>query len=188
MPIFRSRHQAGLLAWVLLHPQEEFTLTELAKRLDVPVNTLHREVQRLTEAGLLNSRSVGRSRLLSANQTNRATAPLTRLLELTFGPQFVIAEEFDIPGAERVTIFGSWAERYHGTTGQPPHDIDVLVVGTASRADVYEAADAAAQRLGMQVNPVLRTSDQWNAGGEALVEQIKASPHVAVIPSEGDQA
>ena len=56
MPIFRSRHQADLLAWILLHPSEEYTLTELAKRLGVPVNTLHREVQRLTEAGLLTSR------------------------------------------------------------------------------------------------------------------------------------
>ena len=32
MPIFRSHHQAALLAWLLLHPEHEHTLTELAKR------------------------------------------------------------------------------------------------------------------------------------------------------------
>jgi len=190
MPIFRSRHQADLLAWILLHPREEYTLTDLAKRLGVPVNTLHREVQRLTQAGLLTSRSVGRSRLLSANPTNRATTPLTQLLELTFGPLVVIGEEFaDVPGVERVVIFGSWAERYDGTPGQPPNDVDVLIVGSPVRADIYDAADAAAARLGMQVNPALRTPEQWNAGGEALVDQIKSSPSVTVIPaSEGVHA
>jgi predicted nucleotidyltransferase len=184
MPIFRSRHQADLLTWVLLHPSEEYTLTELATRLGVPLNTLHREVQRLTDAGLLSSRSVGRSRLLSANPTNRASEPLTRLLELTFGPLVVIGEEFaDIPGVERVIIFGSWAERYRGTAGQPPNDVDVLVIGDPVRADLYDAADAASARLGMQVNPVTRSAEQWNAGGEALVDQIKSSPSVTVIPA-----
>jgi len=38
-PIFRSRHQATLLAWLLLHPEHEYTLTELAKRLDVLLTT-----------------------------------------------------------------------------------------------------------------------------------------------------
>jgi DNA-binding transcriptional ArsR family regulator len=94
MPIFRSRHQAGLLAWLLLHPDQEYTVAELAKRLDVPVPTLHREVQRLVDAGLLEARTIGRSRLLRANTDNRATAPLTQLLELTFGPHVVVAEEW----------------------------------------------------------------------------------------------
>jgi hypothetical protein len=31
------------------------------------------------------------------------------LLEVTFGPKVVVAEEFAIPGAEQVLIFGSWA-------------------------------------------------------------------------------
>jgi hypothetical protein len=73
--------------------------------------------------------------------------------------------------------------------GAPPNDLDVLVVGRADRADVYEAADRAQARLGMQVNPVLRSSQQWNEGDDALVEQIKTSPFVVVIPREkGEEA
>src|SRR5664280_578794 len=53
MPIFRSQHQAALLAWLLLHPEDEYTLTELAKKLDVPLTTLQREAQRLVGAGIL---------------------------------------------------------------------------------------------------------------------------------------
>lgn len=180
MPIFRSQHQAALLAWLLLHPEHEYTVTELAKKLDVPLTTLQREVQRLVIAGLLQDRTVGRARLVRANLGNRAAAPLTQLLHVTFGPETVIGEEFDLTNAEHVLIFGSWADRYRGTPGPAPNDVDVLVVGILDRADVYEAADRAQARLGMQVNPVIRTPQQWANDSDSLVLQIKASPTVGV--------
>lgn len=188
MPIFRSRHQADLLTWLLLHPETEYSMTELARRLDVPLTTLHREAKRLIDAALLHARHQGRNHLVRANPDHRAIAPLTRLLELTFGPQPVIAEEFALSGAERVLIFGSWADRYEGTPGSPPHDIDVLVIGDVARADIYDAADRAQARLGIQVNPVIRSSGQWAADEDPLIEQIKQSPHLTVHPPEGHAA
>lgn len=70
---------------------------------------------------------------MRANTAHPAAAALTQLLQLTFGPRVVIAEEFAMPGAERVVIFGSWAARYAGQAGPPPHDIDVLVLDTHDR-------------------------------------------------------
>lgn len=189
LPIFRSRHQADLLAWLLLHPGEEYPMTELAHRLEVPLNTLHREAQRLVEAGVLVARSVGRTRLLSANTAHRAVGPLTALLEVTFGPRTIVEEEFTaVSGTEQVIIYGSWAERYRGAAGVPPHDIDVLVIGTPARPEVYEAADRAQARLGMPVNPVLRSSQQWESGHDPLVAQIQASSFVRVLPRAGGDA
>ncbi|HZX99604.1 MAG TPA: ArsR family transcriptional regulator [Dermatophilaceae bacterium] len=143
IPIFRSQHQAALLAWLLLHPEDEYTLTELAKRLDVPLTTLQREAQRLVGAGILQEGTLGRARLLRANLSNRAAVPLTQLLQATFGPETVIGEEFDLTNTDLVLIYGSWADRYHGTPGPPPNDVDVLVVGSVDRTDVYDAADRA---------------------------------------------
>jgi AraC-like DNA-binding protein len=183
MPIFRSQHQAALLAWLLLHPEHEYTLTELATKLDVPLTTLQREAQRLVGAGILQDRTLGRARLLRANLGNRAAGPLTQLLEVTFGPETIIGQEFDLTNADRVMIYGSWADRYHGTPGPPPNDVDVLVVGSLDRADVYDAADRAQVRLGMQVNPVIRTAEQWANDADSLVLQIKASPTVDVTPA-----
>ena len=171
-----------MLAWLLLHPDDEYTLSELAKRLGVPLTTLQREVQRLVEAGILQDRTVGRARLVRANVAHPVAAPLTQVLQVTFGPQTVIGEEFDIVGADDVLIYGSWAERYHGSPGLPPNDVDVLVVGNVDRADVYDAADRAQNRLGMQVNPVLRTPQQWAEDADSLVVQIKASPTLDVTP------
>ena len=141
----------------------------------------HREVVRLDEAGLITSRTLGRNRLVRANAAHPAGPALTQLLEVTFGPKVVIAEEFAIPGAEQVVIFGSWAARYAGQAGPPPHDVDVLVVGKVDRADVYEAADRAQTRLGLDVNPVVRSVQQWEDPADALVAQIKASAVVVVL-------
>jgi len=181
MPVFRSQHQAELLMWLMLHPEQEFGVSELAARLGVPLSTLHREVIRLDQAGLIVSRTHGRNRLIRANLDHPASRALTQLLEITFGPKAVIAEEFAIAGAEQVVIFGSWAARYAGEVGPPPHDIDVLVVGKVDRADVYDAADRASARLGIEVNPVVRSPKQWAEPADALVAQIKESVHVTVL-------
>jgi DNA-binding transcriptional ArsR family regulator len=181
LPVFRSQHQAELLMWLMLHPEQEFSVSDLAARLGVPLSTLHREVVRLDEAGLIASRTLGRNRLLRANTSHPAAPALTQLLEITFGPRVVIAEEFAIPGAQQVLIFGSWAARYAGEAGPPPHDIDVLVVGKVDRADLYEAADRAHARLGIEVNPVVRTAKQWNDPSDALVAQIKESVFNVVL-------
>jgi DNA-binding transcriptional ArsR family regulator len=192
LPIFRSRHQADLLAWLYLHPDQEYTTTELAARFDVALTTLHREVQRLVKAGLIRDRTVGRSRLLRAAAGHRAAAPLTQLLMLSFGPPTVIEETFaNVEGIQAIYIYGSWAARYAGVPGPSPGDVDVLVIGTVSRADVYAASDAAQDRLGYQVNPTIRTLEQWTHVCDNLVRQIKTAPTVTVrdfhdSDSEGD--
>jgi len=180
LPVFRSQHQAELLMWLLLHPDEEYGVSDLAVRMGVPLSTLHREVVRLDDAGLIRSRTQGRNRLVRAETAHPAAAALTQLLEVTFGPKAVIAEEFAIPGMDVVVIFGSWAARYAGQPGPPPHDIDVLVVGKVDRADLYEAADRAQARLGIEVSPVVRSAEQWSDPADALVTQIKSSAYVVV--------
>ncbi len=65
------------------------------------MTTLQREAQRLVQAGLLLDRMIGRARLLRADPDNRLTAPLTTVLEMTYGPETVIGEEFDSTAPSR---------------------------------------------------------------------------------------
>jgi len=177
LPIFRSRGQARLLTLLFLHPDQEYTLSDLARRLAMSLSTVYGEVTRLEDAELITSRPVGRARLLRANQANRLTAPLTHLLTLTFGPQEAVGEEFAELNAQAVLIFGSWARRYEGEPGPPPNDVDVLVLGDVDREAVYEAAERAQARLDLPVNPVVRPAGRWTAD-DPLTSQIKESPYV----------
>ncbi len=176
LPILRSRHLAEILTLLLLHPDTEYTLSELAATLDLPLTTAQREATRLTGAGLIRERRVGRARLVSADPAGRYTRPMTELLTLAFGPHLVIGEEFDRLDAVAVAIYGSWAARYEGIPGRPPNDIDVLVIGEVARRDLYEAAERAEQRLGLQVNPVLCSRARWIAAADPLIQQIRSTP------------
>lgn len=181
-PTFRSRTQGDLLALVLLHPDQEWTISDLARDLGVPLTTIQSEVRRLAERGVLATRKVGRSRVVRGNTVSPAVAPLTALTLVTFGPQTVVADEFAGLGAQRVMVFGSWATRYHGQAGAPPADIDVLVVGDGiDRADLYAAAERVEARLGMPVNPVLRPAGSWDQPeGDALLVEVRSRPYVDV--------
>jgi DNA-binding transcriptional ArsR family regulator len=186
LPIFRSQTQAEILALLMLHPDQEFSLTDLSRRIKAPLTSIHREVERLVEAALIAERPVGRNRMVHANLDHPASEPLIRLLELSFGPRHVVADEFAaIPGARQVMIYGSWAARHAGETGAAPHDVDVLVVGEGvARGDVYDAADRAQARLGLPVNPTIRTTAQWVYPGDTLSSQIRSSPTLTIVGEE----
>jgi hypothetical protein len=173
-----------MLTLLLLHPDAEYTLSEVAGKLSLPLTTVQREATRLSGSGLIRERRVGHSRLLSANPASRYTRPLTELVSLAFGPQFVIGEEFDSLGAIAVTIYGSWAARYEGVVGPAPNDVDVLIIGDVPRRDMYEAAERAEQRLGLPVNPVLCSEERWLAAADPLIQQIRTAPLVWVIGEE----
>ena len=183
MPIFRSRQQADLLTRLFLHPDQDHTATALATQLAVPLTSAHRELQRLEEAGLLIGRQVGRSRLLRANLTHPAATALTQLLLVTFGPHVIVGEEFgELTQVSHVLVYGSWAARYQGVPGGPPGDVDVLVVGRPARAGVYAAAERAEARLGLTVNPTIRSLFRWENNDDPLIQSIRANPVVDVSP------
>jgi predicted nucleotidyltransferase len=181
LPIFRSQLQGELLALVSGDPARQWTIDELAERTGEPYQTVATEVRRLQEAELLEATTVGRTKLLSANEASPYLRPLSQLATMAFGPPIVIGEEFaSVDGIETIYIYGSWAARYQGEPGPAPNDIDVLVIGRPDRDEVYDAARRAQQRLGREVNVTQRTRKQWDAATDGFSEQVRSSPMVEV--------
>ncbi len=186
LPILRSENQARLLTAILLSPEREFTLSELAKEVGVSLPTVTREIQRAEEAGLVFTRRVGRAKVVRADTDSVLSEPLTRLLLLSFGPVVVVAEELaDIGGIEAAYIFGSWAARYVGQAGPSPQDLDVLIIGTPDRDVVYAAADRIERRVGRPVQVTFRSLIRWNEPGEdSFLQEVRKRPLVPVVTSE----
>jgi predicted nucleotidyltransferase len=138
-------------------------------------------VTRAEQAGVVTSRRVGSARLVRA-ASSPLTGPLTEPLLRSFGPRQVVAEELaDVPGVERVFLFGSWAARYAGQSGRPPADIDVLVVGMPDRDDLDEAAERAGRRLSREVNVTVRSPQWWDDGQDGFHAELTARPLVPVL-------
>jgi DNA-binding MarR family transcriptional regulator len=63
-PVFRSRAQAEILAATLLHPERDQTITDMSRRLGIPLATVSDEASRLVRAGILATRKASRANLL----------------------------------------------------------------------------------------------------------------------------
>jgi predicted nucleotidyltransferase len=189
LPLFRSRTQEKLLAEVLLRPDEETSLTELARRAGTSLPTVSREIERAERVGVVVTRSVGRTRLARAAMTSPLYAPMRLLIELTIGVPAIIASEFErVAGVQDVYLFGSWAARAAGEERDEPVDIDVLVVGKPDREDVYDAADRAERRVRRPVQVAIRTPAQWNDASDTFLLHLRSRPLVRVLGVDEDPA
>lgn len=162
LPILRSSQQAEILALLLGDPSLELNLTEISDRTGTPHPSVHREIKRAEAAGLVTSRRVGQTRLVRANTESPYYAGLADILTKAFGVPAVVADVLrGIDGIEEAYIYGSWAARHAGEAGQRAvGDIDVLVLGTPVRDELYEALHRAEERLGREVQATVR-DPQW---------------------------
>ena len=77
--LFSSRVRAAVLALVLARPHLRFSLTELSRRLGLPVSSLQHECYKLTRLGLLRDERVGNARLYGPDPAWPLLEPLTAL-------------------------------------------------------------------------------------------------------------
>lgn len=181
LPLLRSRLQAELLTLVLLTPDREWTLTELASRVGGSVSSAQREMARAEQAGVVKSRRLGHTRLVVAADSP-LTKPLTELLLRSFGPRQVLAEAIaQVEGIEAAYLFGSWAARYAGQEGRAPADLDVLVIGKPDRDELDEVAQRAGARLAREVNVTIRSPQWWRDGGDPFHAEVTHRPLVPIL-------
>lgn len=133
----------------------------------MPNASVHREIERAERAGIVESRRIGRTRLVRAATESPYFEPLRELLVRSFGAPRVLADALaSVSGIERAFIFGSWAARWHGEVGlRPVGDIDVLVLGEPDRTLLYEQSANASRRLGIEVQTTIRDT-RWMDDGE----------------------
>jgi len=180
LPILRSGFQGEFLAWLFLHPEREFSLTELAERFGVSRSTVMREANHFVAAGLVDERRQGNLRFVRARTDTVVAGPLAELLAVTYGPTAVLGELLAlVPGVEEAYVYGSWAARYRGQGGDVPRDVDVLVVGDADEDDLFDAARSAERVLGREVNIRRVSSQAWQEpGSDRFLSSLRSRPLV----------
>lgn len=183
--LFRSETQEALLA--LLYLDHEIatsgaTIRELARRVGVSEATVSREVTRLVAAGAAQDVRAGNQRIVRPGPESALTHHLAGLLRATTGPEVVLRRLVgDRDDLERAAIFGSYAARAAGEAGAPPGDIDLLLVGEISLEDAYDLAHQASVEIGMEVNPVVRTSAEWEGDETGFAAELRQRPTIELL-------
>jgi DNA-binding transcriptional ArsR family regulator len=181
LPLFRSAGQARILAAAYLGSETELSVANLASSTGLSYATAHREVSALVAAGLLADRKVGNVRMVRANESSPSYGPLRDLLEVSLGAVPLLrAALADVGGIEIAGVFGSYAARSAGVAGASPQDVDLLVIGTPSLDDVYDACTQVSRVLGHAVNPTVLSKTEWQAGS-AFISDVLAHPYLPII-------
>lgn len=185
-PFVRSDAQASILAEVFLCPDESVSLAELGRRTGVSAPVVHREVSRLIEANVLVDRYEGRNRLVAVNAEHPLFSLMSELIHATYGPLPVLREVFsELFDSNKVYIYGSWAARRSGQAGRFPNDIDVLVVGDATRSRLMDLSSYASQQLMLPVNVTRLSLEDWiDKDPQPFVATVRSRPLVDVQTGE----
>ena len=180
LPVFRSANQARVLSEIFLG-EERRSIQEISTKLAIPYATLHKEIGRLLNAGLISEEKVGNYRLIAANRKSLYYKPMYELLQIAFGPVPKLRAALqEIPGISRVLIFGSFAHRELGHHGSLPHDIDVLVVGEPDVGKIYAVCRRLTKELGWVMNPTIMSENEWKADTPFL-RTVRKGGFISVI-------
>lgn len=170
--MLHSEGQARVMTAVFVAATEPRSIAEIARDADVTTRVALIEVDRLLAAGLVTEERRGHARLITPNTQNPAVAPLTALLEVTFGPEPLIRDTLaGVDGIQAAYIYGSWAERRTGAPGHSPGDIDVLVVGTTDEDQLEAAGRPLVHHLGREVS-ITRIRPQRRAESPRLPQLV----------------
>ena len=178
LPILRSQQQGEILALLLGDPDLELSLTEIAARTGAPHPSVYREIQRAEQAGLVTTRKVGNTRLVRANTASPYYVGLADILTKAFGVPAVLAEALrPVRGISEAYVYGSWAARHDGQTGQRPvGDIDLLVLGEPDRDLLYDVLGVAEKRLGRSVEATIRDAGWLASESGSFHDTVTSRP------------
>jgi predicted nucleotidyltransferase len=147
-------HTRGAVLSVLYgHIGEGFYLRQLARRTDIALGPVQREIRQLVDAGLVSRKIVGAQTLYSANQESPVFAEIKSLVTKTVGMHDVLYTALD-PLRKKINlalVYGSVARS--GETERS--DIDLMVVGKVDFSMVVEKLADAQKILNREINPTV---------------------------------
>ena len=180
--LFPNQYRRKVLALLLMQPDQKMHLREIARQTQAAPGTLKKELDALCRVGLLSSERVGNQVQFQANQGHPVFAELQALIRKTTGLADVLRQAL-LPLGEQVTlafVFGSIASG----SAHAGSDVDLLVVGSASFAQVVEATYAAQAPLGRDINPKVMSAAEWASKrieGNPFVQELLAKPRIMLI-------
>jgi predicted nucleotidyltransferase len=153
-----------VLALLFGRPTHRFFLREIVRAIGGGSGAVQRELAQLAGAGLIVRDREGRQVYFSANTSSPVFPELKGITEKTAGAADVLrAELAHLLEGDRIAaalIYGSTARAQQ----TPTSDVDLLIVGDVTLAELLPAIRAAEARLGREVNPAIFPVAEYRSG------------------------
>jgi predicted nucleotidyltransferase len=180
-------YRQKVLALLLLHPEQHYHVREIARLTGTSAGTLHKELARLAQAGVLIREEVGNQVRYGANRQCPIFPELAGILRKTAGLADVLKEALaGLSGRIALAlVFGSVARGEEG----PRSDVDVLTVGEIGFAEVVRALHEAQARIGREINPVVLSPTEFRqkaSEGDAFLVEVLGNEKLYLMGDEHD--
>lgn len=183
----RVRQQ--VLSATLLDAPNSWYLADLGQRLKLHHATLQREVATLEHAGVLRTWREGNRTYFAPNPDCPFLPELRMLLAKTVGLADKVREAlFGLESRiDLAFIYGSIASGKENSSS----DVDLMVIGKVTLADLAERLRPLERELGRDVNPSLYTPEEFHAGlqkGTHFLSTVIAAEKLYIIGDAHDLA
>ena len=171
-------------------PERAFHLNELRRLTGLGSASLQRELNRLANAGLVDTQSVGNLRRFQANPQSPVYAELVALTRKTLGTVPVLRNALSPmqPGLQSAWVYGSVAKQ----TDTANSDIDVMLVGDNLLLSQVLACLAPAEvQLGRKINPSCYSPQEFErrrAEPDSFVNRVLSQPILPLIEDTNESA
>ncbi len=186
--ILFGKGRGAILGILYEHPDQSFYYRQLTRELkDLSVGTLQRELETLSQLGLIQRSMVGNQVFYRANRSHPVFPELRALVAKTVGATAMLRAAL-APLADRISVafvYGSMARQQE----RAESDIDVMVVGRATLEDVLAALANIEASLRRAVNPTVYSVSEFKsklARGNHFLKSVMGREKIFLIGDEDE--
>ena len=173
-----NKTRRGLLALLFGRPDESFYVNQIVQRLGSGSGAVQRELKMMTEAGIVVRERKGNLVYYQANSNSPIFNELKNIVRKTFGVADVIRDSL-APISKKIRvafIYGSVAR----SADDKASDIDIMIIGEVSFADVSSAISPAEKTIQRETNPVVYPAAEFK-------KKVKEDHHFVKTVLEGEK-
>jgi uncharacterized protein len=184
-----GKTRRAVLGLLCTRPDESFHLRQIARLAGVGIGPVQRELAKLAAAGLAAREQKGRQVFYSINRNSPVYPELTGLVVKTSGVADILRESLAPlrPRIQAAFLFGSFARGEQSAAS----DVDVMIVGDVSFAELAGALTGAQRRLGREINPTIYPLAEFQRklkAGHHFLSQVTAGPKTFLIGGDDELA
>lgn len=178
-----TKAQQKVLAVLFGQPDKSFYLNEIVRHAAMGRGAISRELNKLTEAGLLVMQKQGNQNHYQANKASPIANELIAIVRKIFGVPAVVKAALApiLPQLEQAFIYGSIAKG----SEHAGSDVDVMLVGdNLSYSNTMQLLAPAEIQLQRTINPTLYTAEEYAsrlAEGQNFLTKVLAQEKLDLL-------
>ncbi|MGO9561496.1 MAG: nucleotidyltransferase domain-containing protein [Candidatus Korobacteraceae bacterium] len=183
-----GKGRGAILALLYGHPDQSFYYRQITRQLNgVSVGTIQRELDTLSQLGLIDRSIVGNQVFYQANRNHPVFPELRALVAKTVGV-FQVLRSALAPMAKHVSlafVYGSMARQQE----KAESDVDLLIVGEVALEEVLAKLADVEPSLGRAVNPTVYSVSEFRsklASGNHFLNSVARGKKVFLIGDEDE--